>query len=213
MINDIDNAAKIAEYLLQIKAIKLQPKDFFTWSSGWKSPIYCDNRKTLSYPKIRTFIRQGFTELVLEEYGNPDMIAGVATGGIAMGALVAQELGVPFVYVRSSAKGHGLENMIEGDYSTGSNVVVVEDLISTGGSSLKAVEALRAAGLNVKGVIAIFSYGFETATKAFEEANCQLNVLSNYEVMIKIALKQDTITETDMESLREWRISPDTWGK
>lgn len=213
MINDIDNAAKIAEYLLQIKAIKLQPKDPFTWSSGWKSPIYCDNRKTLSYPKIRTFIRQGFTKAVLDQYGKPDIIAGVATGGIAMGALVAQELGVPFVYVRSSAKGHGLENMIEGDYTSGASVVVIEDLISTGGSSLKAVEALRAAELNVKGVIAIFNYGFETATKAFEEANCQLNVLSNYEVMIKIALKQGTVTEKEMGSLREWRIAPDTWGK
>lgn len=213
MINDIDNAAKIAEYLLQIKAIKLQPKDPFTWSSGWKSPIYCDNRKTLSYPKIRTFIRQGFSKAVLEEYGKPDMIAGVATGGIAIGALVAQELGVPFIYVRSSSKGHGLENMIEGDYSVGSNVVVIEDLISTGGSSLKAVEALRAADLNVKGVLAIFNYGFDTATKAFEAANCQLNVLSNYEVMIKIALKQGTVTETDMASLRDWRVSPDTWGQ
>ncbi|RYM34643.1 orotate phosphoribosyltransferase [Brumimicrobium glaciale] len=213
MINDIDNAAKIAEYLLQIKAIKLQPNNPFTWSSGWKSPIYCDNRKTLSYPKIRTFIRQGFSKAVLEEYGKPDIIAGVATGGIAMGALVAQELGVPFVYVRSSAKGHGLENMIEGDYSTGSSVVVIEDLISTGGSSLKAVEALRSAGLNVKGVVAIFNYGFETATKAFEAANCQLNVLSNYDVMVDIALKQGTVTDKDMGSLREWRIAPDTWGK
>ena len=213
MINDIDNAAKIAEYLLQIKAIKLQPNNPFTWSSGWKSPIYCDNRKTLSYPIIRTFIRQEFSKTVLEEYGKPDIIAGVATGGIAIGALVAQELGVPFVYVRSSAKGHGLENMIEGDYSTGSNVVVIEDLISTGGSSLKAVEALRAAELNVKGVVAIFNYGFDTATKAFEAANCQLNVLSNYEVMVDIALKQGTVTEKDMASLREWRISPATWGK
>jgi orotate phosphoribosyltransferase len=213
MINDIDNAAKIAEYLLQIKAIKLQPNNPFTWSSGWKSPIYCDNRKTLSYPKIRTFIRQGFSKAVLEEYGKPDIIAGVATGGIAMGALVAQELGVPFVYVRSSAKGHGLENMIEGDYSSGSSVVVIEDLISTGGSSLKAVEALRSAGLNVKGVVAIFNYGFETATKAFEAANCQLNVLSNYDVMVDIALKQGTVTDKDMGSLREWRIAPDTWGK
>lgn len=213
MINDIDNAAKIAEYLLQIKAIKLQPNDPFTWSSGWKSPIYCDNRKTLSYPQIRTHIRQVFSKAVLEEYGKPDIIAGVATGGIAMGALVAQELGVPFVYVRSSAKGHGLENMIEGDYSTGSNVVVIEDLISTGGSSLKAVEALRSAELNVKGVIAIFNYGFEIATKAFEEAKCQLNVLSNYEVMIDIALKQGTVTEKDMDSLKKWRVSPETWGQ
>ncbi|WP_299206026.1 orotate phosphoribosyltransferase [Brumimicrobium sp.] len=213
MITDIDNAAKIAEYLLQIKAVKLQPKNPFTWSSGWKSPIYCDNRKTLSYPNIRTFIRQGFTKTIIDTYGKPDIIAGVATGGIAMGALVAQELGVPFIYVRSSAKGHGLENMIEGDYSTGLNVVVIEDLISTGGSSLKAVEALKAAELNVKGVVAIFDYGFETSKKAFEKANCQLNVLSNYDVMIDIALKQGTVTENDMSSLREWRVSPDTWGK
>jgi len=213
MITDIDNAAKIAEYLLQIKAVKLQPNDPFTWSSGWKSPIYCDNRKTLSYPKIRTFIRQSFTKTVLEEYGKPDIIAGVATGGIAMGALVAEELGVPFIYVRSSAKGHGLENLIEGAYTSGSNVVVIEDLISTGGSSLKAVEALRAAELNVKGVVAIFNYGFEAATKAFEKANCPLKVLSNYDIMIEIALKQDTVTETDMAPLREWRVSPETWGK
>lgn len=213
MITDIDNAAKIAEYLLQIKAVKLQPKDPFTWSSGWKSPIYCDNRKTLSYPNIRTFIRQGFTKTILEEYGKPDIIAGVATGGIAMGALVAQELGVPFIYVRSSTKGHGLQNMIEGDYSSGSNVVVIEDLISTGGSSLKAVEALRAAELNVKGVVAIFNYGFDTATKAFEAANCPLSVLSNYDIMIEIALKQDTVTEKDMDSLREWRIAPESWRK
>ena len=213
MITDIDNAAKIAEYLLQIKAVKLQPNDPFTWSSGWKSPIYCDNRKTLSYPKIRTFIRQSFTKTVLEEYGKPDIIAGVATGGIAMGALVAEELGVPFIYVRSSAKGHGLENLIEGAYTSGSNVVVIEDLISTGGSSLKAVEALRAAELNVKGVVAIFNYGFEAATKAFEKANCPLKVLSNYDIMIEIALKQDTVTEKDMAPLREWRVSPETWGK
>ncbi|HZH86818.1 MAG TPA: orotate phosphoribosyltransferase [Brumimicrobium sp.] len=213
MITDIDNAAKIAEFLLQIKAVKLQPKDPFTWSSGWKSPIYCDNRKTLSYPNIRTFIRQGFTKTILEEYGKPDIIAGVATGGIAMGALVAQELGVPFIYVRSSTKGHGLQNMIEGDYSSGSNVVVIEDLISTGGSSLKAVEALRAAELNVKGVVAIFNYGFETATKAFEAANCPLSVLSNYDIMIEIALKQDTVTEKDMDSLREWRKAPQSWRK
>lgn len=213
MITDIDNAAKIAEYLLQIKAVKLQPNDPFTWSSGWKSPIYCDNRKTLSYPKIRTFIRQSFTKTVLEEYGKPDIIAGVATGGIAMGALVAEELGVPFIYVRSSAKGHGLENLIEGAYTSGSNVVVIEDLISTGGSSLKAVEALRAAELNVKGVVAIFNYGFEAATKAFEKASCPLKVLSNYDIMIEIALKQDTVTEKDMAPLREWRVSPETWGK
>ncbi|PHR47684.1 MAG: orotate phosphoribosyltransferase [Fluviicola sp.] len=212
MITDIDNATKIAEYLLQIKAIKLQPNDPFTWSSGWKSPIYCDNRKTLSYPNVRTFIRQSFTQQILEEYGKPDLIAGVATGGIAHGVLVAQELGVPFIYVRSSPKGHGLENMIEGDYTEDHNVVVVEDLISTGGSSLKAVEALREAKLKVKGVVAIFSYGFNKAKESFKDANCSLKVLSNYEVLIEKALEQGAISKSDIDSLREWRLSPDNWG-
>lgn len=212
MITDIDNATKIAEYLLQIKAVKLQPGDPFTWSSGWKSPIYCDNRKTLSYPNVRTFIRQSFTQQILDEYGKPDLIAGVATGGIAHGVLVAQELGVPFIYVRSSPKGHGLENMIEGDYTENHNVVVVEDLISTGGSSLKAVEALRDAKLNVKGVVAIFSYGFKKASHSFQEANCDLKVLSNYEVLIEKALEQGAISKNEIDSLREWRLSPDSWG-
>lgn len=212
MITDIDNATKIAEYLLQIKAVKLQPSNPFTWSSGWKSPIYCDNRKTLSYPNVRTFIRQSFTQQILDEYGKPDLIAGVATGGIAHGVLVAQELGVPFIYVRSSPKGHGLENMIEGDYTENHNVVVIEDLISTGGSSLKAVEALREAKLNVKGVVAIFSYGFKKANESFKEANCDLKVLSNYEVLIERALEQGAISKSDIDSLREWRLSPESWG-
>jgi orotate phosphoribosyltransferase len=212
MITDIDNATKVAEYLLQIKAVKLQPNDPFTWSSGWKSPIYCDNRKTLSYPNVRTFIRQSFTQQILNEYGKPDLIAGVATGGIAHGVLVAQELGIPFIYVRSSAKGHGLQNMIEGDYTEDHNVVVVEDLISTGGSSLKAVEALRDANLNVKGVVAIFSYGFKKAKESFDQANCSLKVLSNYEVLIEKALEQGAISKTDIDSLREWRLSPENWG-
>lgn len=212
MITDIDNATKIAEYLLQIKAVKLQPNDPFTWSSGWKSPIYCDNRKTLSYPNVRTFIRQSFTQQILEEYGKPDLIAGVATGGIAHGVLVAQELGIPFIYVRSSPKGHGLGNMIEGDYTEDHNVVVIEDLISTGGSSLKAVEALREAKLNVKGVVAIFSYGFNKAKQSFKEANCSLKVLSNYEVLIEKALEQGAISKSDIDSLREWRLSPESWG-
>ncbi|PKR81643.1 orotate phosphoribosyltransferase [Brumimicrobium salinarum] len=213
MITDIDNSAKIAEFLLQIKAVKLQPNDPFTWSSGWKSPIYCDNRKTLSYPNIRTFIRQSFCNAILEEFGKPEIIAGVATGGIAMGALVAQELGLPFIYVRSSAKGHGLENMIEGDYTSEANVVVIEDLISTGGSSLKAVEALRNAKLNVKGVMAIFHYGFDTADEAFKAARCPLKVLSNYDIMIESALKQGTINENDLKSLKEWRTAPQSWKK
>ena len=213
MITDIDNATKIAEFLLQIKAVKLQPNDPFTWSSGWKSPIYCDNRKILSYPVIRTFVRQSYTEAILEKYGKPDIIAGVATGGIAHGALVAQELGIPFIYVRSSAKGHGLENLIEGDYEKDHSVVVVEDLISTGGSSLKAVEALKQGGLNVKGVVAVFSYGFDVAEKAFENAGCSYAVLSNYEILIEKALDQGAISKHDIESLREWRIAPDKWNK
>lgn len=213
MINDVDTAVKIAEYLLQIKAIKLQPKNPFVWSSGWNSPIYCDNRKTLSYPAIRTFVRQKFAEAILEEYGKPDMIAGVATGGIAIGALVAQEMGLPFIYVRSSAKGHGLGNQVEGDITTGTNVVVIEDLISTGGSSLKAVEALRDAGLTVKGVVAIFNYGFDLAEKAFEDAKCPLIELSNYEIMLELAQKQGIITADEVASLQEWRESPSTWNK
>ena len=213
MITDIDNATKIAEFLLQIKAVKLQPNDPFTWSSGWKSPIYCDNRKILSYPVIRTFVRQSYTEAILEKYGKPDIIAGVATGGIAHGALVAQELGIPFIYVRSSAKGHGLENLIEGDYEKDHSVVVVEDLISTGGSSLKAVEALKQGGLNVKGVVAVFSYGFDVAEIAFENAGCSYAVLSNYEILIEKALDQGAISKHDIESLREWRIAPDKWNK
>jgi orotate phosphoribosyltransferase len=213
MITDIDNASKIAEYLLQIKAIKLQPNNPFTWSSGWKSPIYCDNRKTLSYPNVRTFIRQSYTQAILDEFGKPDVIAGVATGGIAQGVLVAQELGVPFIYVRASAKGHGLQNMIEGHFEEGQNVVVVEDLISTGGSSLKAVEALRHGGLKVKGVVAIFTYGFQQAVTAFEEANCSLVVLSSYDVLIDKALAQGAISEMDLGSLKGWRVAPDQWNK
>lgn len=213
MINDIDIAAKIAEYLLQIKAVELRPGQPFTWSSGWNSPIYCDNRKTLSYPKIRTFIRHSFAELIESKYGTPDMIAGVATGGIAIGALVAQELGLPFVYVRSSSKGHGLKNRIEGAYEGDEKVVVIEDLISTGGSSLSAVEALREEGMEVKGVTAIFNYGFDAAAKAFEEAKCKLDTLCNYEIMIDVALKLGTISEKDLSSLREWRVRPSEWGK
>lgn len=213
MITDLDNASKIAEYLLQIKAIKLQPNNPFTWSSGWESPIYCDNRKTLSYPNVRTFIRQSYTQAISDEFGKPDIIAGVATGGIAQGVLVAQDLGVPFIYVRASAKGHGLQNMIEGHFEEGQNVVVVEDLISTGGSSLKAVEALRNGGLTVKGVVAIFTYGLQQAVTAFEEANCPLVVLSNYDVLIDKALAQGAISEMDLESLKGWRVAPDMWNK
>ena len=213
MILNNDNALKVAEFLLQIKAIKLQPEEPFTWASGWQSPIYCDNRKTLSYPNIRTFIRQSYSEVILEKYGKPDVIAGVATGGIAQGALIAQELGVPFIYVRSSAKGHGLGNQIEGDFTPGQNVVVIEDLISTGGSSLKAVDALREAGMQVKGLVAIFTYGFKIAEENFRNADCPYVTLSNYDFLIEQALNLEYITEEKLDTLREWKESPDTWKK
>jgi orotate phosphoribosyltransferase len=206
-----DPAFKVAEFLLQIKAIKLQPENPFTWASGWKSPIYCDNRKTLSYPQVRTYIRQQFVDTILDQFGKPDVIAGVATGGIAQGALVAQEMGLPFVYVRSEAKKHGLTNMIEGVVESGQSVVVIEDLISTGGSSLKAVQALREAGCVVKGMAAIFTYGFEAATKNLAEAKCITVALTDYECLIEQALNKGYITEKDVESLKQWRLSPDTW--
>lgn len=208
-----DSAYKIAEYLLQIKAIKLEPEKPFTWASGWKSPIYCDNRKTLSYPTIRTFIRQRFVDLINKDFPKPDVIAGVATGGIAQGALVAQDLGLPFVYVRSEAKKHGLTNMVEGVIEKGQSVIVIEDLISTGGSSLKAVDALREAGCIVKGMSAIFTYGFPVAEENFKKANCTIRTLCNYETLIEQALKSNYITDKDLDSLKSWRLSPETWGK
>lgn len=211
MILNNDRALKVAEFLLQIKAIKLQPANPFTWASGWKSPIYCDNRKTLSYPAIRTFIRQAYAEVILEKYGKPDLIAGVATGGIAQGALVAQELGIPFVYVRSSAKGHGLGNQIEGDFEAGQKVVVIEDLLSTGGSSLQAVEALRNAGCEVKGLVAIFTYDFDVAKENFKNANCPYETLTNYDFLMEQAVRHDYINESDLDSLRQWRANPSEW--
>lgn len=211
MILNKDRALKIAEFLLQIKAVKLQPTQPFTWASGWSSPIYCDNRKTLSFPAIRTHIRQGYAEAILQQFGKPDVIAGVATGGIAQGALVAQELGIPFIYVRSSAKGHGLGNQIEGHFEKGQKVVVIEDLISTGGSSLVAVKALREAGCDVKGLVAIFSYGFDVAVQNFQNADCPYITLTDYDHLIEQALKLEYINEGDIESLKEWKNSPDTW--
>jgi orotate phosphoribosyltransferase len=208
-----ESALKIAEFLLQIKAIKLQPSNPFTWASGWRSPIYCDNRITLSYPKVRTYIRQEFVNVINEKFGKPDIIAGVATGGIAQGALVAQEMGLPFVYIRSEAKKHGLTNMIEGVVEKGQSVVVIEDLISTGGSSLKAVEALINVGCEVKGMAAIFTYGFKTASDNFKKAKCKLVTLSNYETLIKQALQSNYITDKDLRSLKEWRDDPAEWGK
>lgn len=210
MIKD-DNAAKVAEFLLQIKAIKLQPENPFTWASGIKSPIYCDNRKTLSFPAVRTFIRQCFTDKILEMYGKPEVIAGVATGGIPLGVLVAQELGIPFVYVRNSAKSHGLGNRIEGYYEEGQSVVVIEDLISTGGSSLSAVQALREEGLNVKGMMAIFTYGFEIATTNFADAGCQLATLTDYENLLDVAVKNNYVTPNQVETLKAWRSAPSEW--
>lgn len=207
-----DPAYKVAEFLLQIKAVKLQPENPFTWASGLKSPIYCDNRKTLSYPKIRTYIRQHFVEVINEKFGKPDVIAGVATGGIALGALVAQEMGLPFVYVRSEAKKHGLTNMIEGEIESTQTVVVIEDLISTGGSSLKAVEALREKGCNVKGMAAIFTYGFSEAEENFKNAKCKLETLTNYDTLIEAALKREYVDEKDIKSLQEWRINPAAWS-
>lgn len=211
-VND-DSALKVAEFLLQIKAIKLQPNKPFTWASGWKSPIYCDNRVTLSYPKVRTYIRQQFVNVIKEQFGKPDVIAGVATGGIAHGALVAEEMGLPFVYIRSEAKKHGLTNMIEGVVEKGQSVIVIEDLISTGGSSLKAVEALRDAGCDVKGMAAIFTYGFKNAADNFKKEKCKLVTLSDYETLMKQALKSNYITEKDLRSLKEWREDPSVWKK
>lgn len=212
MIKD-DIALKVAEFLLQIKAIKLQPNDPFTWASGIKSPIYCDNRKTLSYPTVRTFIRQCFTQKILDTFGKPDIIAGVATGGIPHGVLVAQDLGVPFVYVRSTAKKHGLGNMIEGDYKENQTVVVIEDLISTGGSSLQAVDALKEAGLNVKGLAAIFTYGFDISVQNFEKANCRFATLTNYEYLLDVAIDKKYISTSQVETLKEWKNNPEDWAK
>jgi orotate phosphoribosyltransferase len=212
MASPLDPALKVAEFLLQIKAVKLSPKKPFTWASGWKSPIYCDNRKTLSYPAVRTYIRQQFVQAINHDFGRPDMIAGVATGGIAHGALVAHDLGLPFIYVRSSAKEHGMKNQVEGDLTVGRSVVVVEDLVSTGQSSLNAVEALREAGCEVKGMVSIFTYGFDEATKAFAKAKVNLHSLTNYSVLVDQALQDEYITEKDLLPLNEWRKDPANWN-
>jgi orotate phosphoribosyltransferase len=212
MIYHKDKALKIAEFLLQIKAVKLQPKNPFTWASGWKSPIYCDNRITLSFPNIRTFIRQAYAQSILDYFGKPDLIAGIATGGVPQGVLVAQELGIPFIYVRSSPKDHGMGNIIEGYFEKGQRVVVIEDLISTGGSSIKAIQSLREAGLDIKGLVAIFSYGFEIATKNFADAECPVLTLSDYDTLVDSALKTKYITEDDIVSLHKWREKPEVWN-
>ena len=212
MILNTESAVKIAESLLQIKAIKLNPTTPFQWASGWNSPIYCDNRKTLSYPPVRTFIRQQFANAIKEHFPNVEVIAGVATGGIAHGALVAEALGLPFAYIRSSSKGHGMQNLIEGDIFKDQKVVVIEDLISTGGSSLKAVDALREHGCDVLGMVAIFTYGFDLAQKNFKDNKCKLITLSDYNSMLKVAVNANYVTEANIDSLSEWRKSPSTWS-
>lgn len=203
----------VASQLLQIKAIKLQPANPFTWASGWKSPIYCDNRKTLSFPVVRDYMKQQFAAKITEMYADVDVIAGVATGAIAQGALVADLLKKPFVYIRSAPKGHGLENLIEGNLEAGQKVVIIEDLISTGGSSLKAVEAVRAAGGEVLGMLAIFSYGFQVAADNFSAAGVKLDILSTYQTLLKVAVDNGHVTSEDLETLNDWRKAPESWNK
>jgi orotate phosphoribosyltransferase len=201
----------IAELLLQCNAIKLSPEKPFQWASGWKSPIYCDNRKTLAYPEVRNAIKYSFVDLIKEKFLSTEAIAGVATGAIAQGALVADMLKLPFMYVRSEAKGHGLENLIEGNPVKRQKVVIIEDLISTGGSSLKALNALRDYGCEVLGMVAIFSYGFQKATDNFLRAGCTLYTLSNYEVLIQTAMEQGYVSGDNLNTLQEWRRSPEIW--
>lgn len=203
----------VAGKLLEIKAVKLRPSEPFTWASGWKSPIYCDNRQTLSFSEVRSIIKVELARIIMEKYPDAEAIAGVATGAIAMGALVADLLGLPFLYIRSAKKDHGMENLVEGYIENGKKVVIVEDLISTGGSSLKAVEAIRREKeANVIGMVATFTYGFPVAEKAFEDAGVELTTLSNYEAIIKKALEINYIPESALPTLREWRKDPSVWN-
>lgn len=202
---------KFARILVQSKAIKLDPANPFTWASGWKSPIYCDNRVTLSYPDTRAEIKEQFAAIIREKYPECELVAGVATGAIAQGVLVAEVLGLPFVYIRSSAKGHGMENLIEGRYEKGQKAVIIEDLVSTGGSSLKAAEALRNADVEVLGMVAIFTYGFPVAKANFEKAGISLDTLSDYDSLLKEALASGSIRPGDLPILQEWRKDPERW--
>ncbi|MCD7932366.1 MAG: orotate phosphoribosyltransferase [Tannerellaceae bacterium] len=202
----------VAEKLLKIKAVKLQPANPFTWASGWKSPIYCDSRKTLSYPAVRSFIKLELARVISEKYENANAIAGVATGAIAQGALVADLLGLPFVYIRATPKDHGLENLIEGELKPGSKVIILEDLVSTGGSSLKAVQAVRNFGCDVVGVVAIFTHGFPIAEKQFKEAKVDLTTLSNYDAVIEEAVRTNYIDEAEIKTLQQWRKDPANWN-
>ena len=207
-----DSASKIAEFLLQIKAIKLQPENPFTWASGWKSPIYCDNRKVLSFPFIRDFIKSEMCNVVFEQFPEADILAGVATAGIAWGAMVADQLKLPYIYVRPKPKGHGLGNQIEGFYEKGKKVVVIEDLISTGKSSLEVVEVLRKEGVEVIGMVSIFTYGFDVAEKAFEEAGVRYISLTNYRTLIELAEENGTVSVEQQNTLLNWRRDPANWN-
>ncbi|MBT5354310.1 MAG: orotate phosphoribosyltransferase [Flavobacteriales bacterium] len=213
MIYDIDIAKQVAKSLLQINAIILQPNNPFKWAAGWNSPIYCDNRKTLSYPEIRTFIRTSLASVINNHYKGANVIAGVATAGIPHGALVAEELGLPFIYVRSKTKEHGKQNKIEGYFEKGQSVVLIEDLISSGKSSLEAVSALRESGMNVKGLVSIFTYGFDAATQNFINADCDFISLCDYNNMLPQAVESNYITETEMSILKDWRKDPSVWKK
>ncbi|WP_297088510.1 orotate phosphoribosyltransferase [uncultured Draconibacterium sp.] len=204
---------EITKRLLEINTIKIQPDNPFTWASGWKSPIYCDNRKTLSYPDTRSYIRDAFVKLIQAKYPEAEVIAGVATGAIAIGALVADKLGLPFIYVRSKPKGHGLENLIEGDLKPFQKVVVVEDLVSTGISSLKAAEAVNNFGGEVVGMVSIFTYNFPLANENFKKAGIELTSLSRYQILIDLSLEKGDISKDQVESLMEWREDPANWGK
>lgn len=208
-----DIHVEVTKKLVQINTIKIQPSNPFTWASGWKAPIYCDNRKILSYPEERTFIRDQFVNLIRDKYPEAEVIAGVAMGAIAHGMLVAQELGLPFIYVRSKPKDHGLENLIEGDLKAGQKVVIIEDLVSTGVSSLKAAEAISNFGGEVLGMMAIFTYNFPVAKENFEEAGIELTTLSRYKTLIEVALESGEVKQSQVESLNQWRQDPANWGK
>ena len=213
MIYDIDIAQQVAKSLLQINAIILQPNYPFKWAAGWNSPIYCDNRKTLSYPEIRTHIKQGLAAIIKNHYKGANVIAGVATAGIPHGALVAEELGLPFIYVRSKAKEHGKQNQIEGCFEEGQSVILVEDLISSGKSSLDSAQVLKDAGMNVKGIVSIFTYGFDAAAENFKNAECEYVSLCDYSTLLPIAKEQQYVEESDLTVLNKWRDNPAIWKK
>jgi orotate phosphoribosyltransferase len=213
MINQVEIAKQTADLLLQIKAIKLNSENFFQWASGWNSPIYCDNRLILSFPSIRNYVKEQMVKIIEEKYGKPDVIAGVATGAIGLGMLVADEMGLPFIYVRPEPKKHGRKNQVEGSIEKGAKVVVIEDLVSTGKSSLMAVEALREIEVDIKGMLAVFSYGFDIAKDNFKAADVELTTLSNYGILIEEAIKKGYVNEKELDSLQQWVKAPEVWMK